>query len=96
MGISFLTILVFYLPSDSGEKVSLKGTINLTRGKQTKRKLLLSAPLEKKRLTTDGRQVMNAGTKTRACFSTATFRDQGKHFNCKGNMNRLGSYVTEN
>lgn len=30
MGISFLTILVFYLPSDSGEKVSLKGTINLT------------------------------------------------------------------
>jgi len=37
VALTFLTVLVFYLPSDSGEKVSVKGTFNETRQRKSQR-----------------------------------------------------------
>lgn len=37
---------------------------------------------------------MNAGTKTRACFSTATLRDQGKHYVQLSRERRPSRYVS--
>lgn len=95
MGISFLTILVFYLPSDSGEKVSLKGTINLTRANKQSESFCCQPRLKRSVCRQTGARSWMQAQKHELVFQTATLRDQGEHYSCQGKLDRPLSFVTE-